>query len=297
MAQVNRKPYDVALSFAGEDRPYVSQVAEYVRKRGLNVFYDSFFEVELWGKDLTETLDTVYRKDAQFVVIFISSSYVKKEWTNFERRSALAAAIRSSSEYVLPVRFDDTDLPGLPPTVAYKDARKLSADALAEMIIAKLGVSGKTHQRDGIIAWRFANNSFVNDLSGEGARRFGGRWNETGVSIIYCSSSYCAAFMELMVHMHTMRLVRGKVAMQLLIPPEVSIRTIYEDSLPKEWRDTDNTRAVGSEWVRSMESCILSAPSAIVPFERILLLNPGHPEFNHIRFGPSEPIHIDPRLF
>ena len=77
MAQVNRKPYDVALSFAGEDRPYVSQVAEYVRKRGLNVFYDSFFEVELWGKDLNETLDTVYRKEAQFVVIFISSSYVK----------------------------------------------------------------------------------------------------------------------------------------------------------------------------------------------------------------------------
>ena len=124
MERASRKQFDVALSFAGEDRPYVSQVAEYVKKRGLNVFYDSFFEVELWGKDLIVTLDNVYRNEAQFVVIFISSAYVKKEWTNFERRSALAAAIKSSSEYVLPVRFDDTDLPGLPPTIAYKDARE-----------------------------------------------------------------------------------------------------------------------------------------------------------------------------
>lgn len=296
MAQIDEKTYDVALSFAGEDRPYVSQVAEYVKNRGLKVFYDSFFDVELWGKDLTETLDSIYRNETRFVIMFVSSSYLKKEWTNFERKSALAAALKYRNEYVLPVRFDDTDLPGLAPVIGYKDARVISADALAEMIIAKVGKPAKAYQRDGITAWRFARSNLIDNLTGREARAIGGRWNSPGVSIIYCSSSYCAAFMEMLVRQVYM--IPGIAAMQLLIPPEVSIRTVYENSLPAAWRNMDEksraaTQDIGSQWVDAMESCILSVPSARVPYERILLLNPLHPEFGHIRVGPSEPVHVE----
>src|SRR4051794_15405750 len=121
MPRARRKRYDVALSFAGEDRPYVNQVAEYVKNRGLHVFYDSFLEVELWGKDLFEILDAAYRKDSKLVVMFVSRAYRKKEWTIFERRSAFAGAQKSRSEYILPVRFDETDLQGLSPSILYQD--------------------------------------------------------------------------------------------------------------------------------------------------------------------------------
>ena len=113
------KTYDVALSFAGEDRPYVRQVAEYLRMRGVRVFYDQFEQTSLWGQDLVEALDRVYRLDSTFVVMFISLAYRDKEWTRHERRSALSAALASPDEYVLPARFDSTELPGLRPSIGY----------------------------------------------------------------------------------------------------------------------------------------------------------------------------------
>ena len=81
--------------------------------------YSSTYQrVELWGRDLIEALDTVYRKDARCVLMFISAAYRNKSWTRHERRSALAAALEHPHEYVLPLRFDDTDLEGLPPTIS-----------------------------------------------------------------------------------------------------------------------------------------------------------------------------------
>lgn len=70
--------YDVALSFAGENREYVEQVAEYLSSNDVAVFYDGFEEVTLWGKDLAEHLDFVYRTGAQFCVMFISKYYAEK---------------------------------------------------------------------------------------------------------------------------------------------------------------------------------------------------------------------------
>src|SRR5256885_1041993 len=109
--------FDVALSFAGEQRSYVSRVADFLRAEKISLFFDEFEQVRLWGKDLVEELDLVYRKDSRFVVMFISADYKSKQWTRHERRSALAAALQPRRAYVLPVRFDDTDLDGLPPTL------------------------------------------------------------------------------------------------------------------------------------------------------------------------------------
>ena len=303
--KARKKAYDFALSFAGEDRFYVSQVAEYIHKRGFDVFYDSFFDVELWGKDLIAEFDKIYRMESHLVILFISRPYLKKEWTTLERRSALAGAMKSASEYVLPVRFDNTELPGLPPTVAYQDARVTSAEALAEMIIKKLNQSGRTpkvtRQKDGLLAWRIGRAQFVSDLDGRGFEITGGRWNNVGISMIYCSSSYCASFMERFVHGGVTLNASDIVATQLLIPPEVSIQTIYEESLPRDWRNRffggpSHTSAIGSEWVQSKTSCVLSVPSTVMPYERVLLLNPLHPEIKKVKVGLSEAVFFDPRL-
>jgi hypothetical protein len=66
----------------------------------------------LWGKDLYEHLDWIYQKAARYCVLFASEAYANKVWTTHERRSAQARALQSNQEYVLPVRFDDTEIPG-----------------------------------------------------------------------------------------------------------------------------------------------------------------------------------------
>jgi hypothetical protein len=131
--------YDVCLSFAGEQRTYVSDVADALRASGIRVFYDQYERAALWGKDLYEHLDWVYRKAARYCLVFISSDYAAKVWTTHERRSAQARALEESREYVLPVRFDNTELPGLPPTVAYVSANELTAEELASLTMRKLG--------------------------------------------------------------------------------------------------------------------------------------------------------------
>ena len=80
--------YDVCLSFAGEQRPYVSEAADALRSFGIRVFYDDYEKAALWGKDLYEHLDWVYRKVARYCLVFISSDYAAKVWTTHERRSA-----------------------------------------------------------------------------------------------------------------------------------------------------------------------------------------------------------------
>lgn len=131
--------YDVCLSYAGEDRVYVGEVHRHLSERGVRVFYDEFEKVDLWGKDLLTHLDDVYRSEARYCVMFISQSYAAKRWTRHERQSAMVRAFEEEREYLLPVRFDDTELPGLRPTVGWLDARRLDAEALATAIIAKIG--------------------------------------------------------------------------------------------------------------------------------------------------------------
>jgi AbiJ-like protein/TIR domain-containing protein len=75
---LNQVVYEVVLSFAGEDRLYVERVAEFLQKHGVKLFYDRYEEVTLWGKDLAEHLDKVYRGSARYCVMFISENYAKK---------------------------------------------------------------------------------------------------------------------------------------------------------------------------------------------------------------------------
>jgi hypothetical protein len=135
--------YDVAFSFAGEDRVYVEAVAENLRTQGIKVFYDAWEEAELWGKNLYTRLDDVYQNQARFTVLFASQHYAEKLWTNHELQSAQARAFREREEYVLPARFDDTQIPGVRSTIAYIDLRRKTPQELAQLIAAKLNCTGR----------------------------------------------------------------------------------------------------------------------------------------------------------
>ncbi|WP_421477657.1 toll/interleukin-1 receptor domain-containing protein [Agrobacterium tumefaciens] len=134
--------FDVALSFAGEDREYVDKVAHYLKDRGIKVFYDLFEEADLWGKDLFVHLSDIYQKRAQYTVMFISKMYAEKLWTNHERRSAQARAFQDAQEYILPARFDDTEIPGVLSTVGYVGLQNRTPEELASLIVKKIVSSG-----------------------------------------------------------------------------------------------------------------------------------------------------------
>lgn len=131
--------FDVALSFAGEDRTYVEEVANVLRQMGFRVFYDKYEAISLWGKDLYAHLREIYFNRARYTVIFISKHYKKKLWSNHERESAQARAFQERKEYILPARFDKTHIPGILPTTGYINLNKISPVNLAEMIKQKIG--------------------------------------------------------------------------------------------------------------------------------------------------------------
>lgn len=130
--------YDIAVSFAGEDRATVEDYVKLLEKKDVKVFYDGNEQADLWGKDLYEKLDLIYRTQARFCVIFISKSYRDKLWTNHERKSAQSRAFKENREYILPVKLDDTEIPGIRETVGYIDLRKTSTEDLANITIKKL---------------------------------------------------------------------------------------------------------------------------------------------------------------
>jgi len=104
---------------------------------GLKPFFDEDAQVDMWGKHLNETLDEIYRNKSRFCVMFISSEYATKMRTSHERRSAQARALKDRSDYLLPARFDDTEIDGLPPTVLYIDLRHRTPEGFAQLIIEK----------------------------------------------------------------------------------------------------------------------------------------------------------------
>ena len=131
--------YDVGLSFAGEQRDYVNDVANDLKARGIHVFFDEFEQSNLWGKNLYEHLSYVYQRMCRYCVVFASKDYAAKAWPTIERQSAQARAIEAKEEYILPARFDDTPIPGILDTVHYIDLRRTSPGTLSDLLAKKLG--------------------------------------------------------------------------------------------------------------------------------------------------------------
>jgi hypothetical protein len=139
--------FDVALSFAGEDRAYVQRVANYLRQQDISLFYDQFNTVDLWGKDLLVELPSIYSTTrSKLVVVFASESYRKKIWTMHELKSAILSGLRTDKEFLLPARFDDVTLPGVSESISWVDLHNLSPEHLGEMIIKKLTGDANSQQ-------------------------------------------------------------------------------------------------------------------------------------------------------
>jgi RES domain-containing protein len=140
-----------------------------------------------------------------------------------------------------------------------------------------------------IPAWRVCREMFA-DLSGEGARRYGGRWNSPGLPVVYLAEHSALAVLEIRVHLDLPPdlLPDDYVLMQAELPdepPEI-VTSVPADA-----------RAAGDEWLRSNRTAVLRVPSAIVPNAANLLLNPRHPRAAEARIVRTVRFGFDARLW
>ena len=135
--------WDVALSFAGAQREYVGQVAAALKARGVRCFYDADEQARLWGTHLAEELPRIYARESAAVVVFVSADYAG-DWTRLERRAAFSRAVVEAGVYVLPARFDDSEMPGLLPDVMAVDLRRYTPGQFANLVAEKLADLGIT---------------------------------------------------------------------------------------------------------------------------------------------------------
>lgn len=136
--------YDIAISFAGEQRSIAESLATRLDASGYSVFYDYFEQAELWGSDLSILLASVYSSEARFCLVIVSEDYLKKEWTNFERQHAISRFMKSHSDYILCLKTDDTSLPGLPDVTGYISLVSHSKDDVFKLLLQKLGKPNHT---------------------------------------------------------------------------------------------------------------------------------------------------------
>lgn len=138
-----RFKYDVCVSFAGEVRAIVKEVVSSLKRRRIKPFYDADEQANLLGKDLLTFLDEVYRKKARFCIMFVSEHYPVKQWTIHERKSIQARMFESKDDYLIPVRLDNTEVPGVLSTLGYIDGRSISPSEIAALIQQKVRGTAK----------------------------------------------------------------------------------------------------------------------------------------------------------
>lgn len=132
--------YEVAVSFAEEDRAVAEEFADLLSSKKIKVLLDEYkaSEAPLWGKDPLDHLVNIYARKARYCVLFISQHYPLKRWTEEERTSAQERAFRDANQYILPIRLDDAEVQGMNETPAYRDLRQDSMESLVNWLEGKL---------------------------------------------------------------------------------------------------------------------------------------------------------------
>jgi RES domain-containing protein len=149
-----------------------------------------------------------------------------------------------------------------------------------------------------ISAWRILHAKYSRDaFSGEGAFKYGGRWNSTSVRVVYTAQSIALATLEILA---------GGAPMSML-GDFVKIPVDFDDSsvhslvkLPEHWNaypPSRKTKEIGDTWVKESKSVVLKVPSAIIREEFIYIINPLHQNAHKsLHIGTTQKFHVDTRI-
>lgn len=149
-----------------------------------------------------------------------------------------------------------------------------------------------------MLLYRLTRCIYANDLSGFGARLYGGRWNSEGKAMLYLASSRSLAVLEALVHLPP-AYVPDEYCMVTMEVPD-NFAAVDEKLLPENWQDfpdMDALKQIGNMFLSERKNLLLKVPSAIVNEEFNYLLNPSHSEAGKIRIKNVQPFSFDNRLF
>lgn len=146
-------------------------------------------------------------------------------------------------------------------------------------------------------AWRIARERY-DPLSGEGARRFGGRWNSPGRPVVYAAGHAALAVLEALVWTDPEDLPDDLRLYEIEIVGRPRPAVVHAADLPPDWTVVGSAAciAVGDHWLAEGTRLALRVPSAILPEESNLLINPLHPAAKDLRVVDSRPFRFDVRL-
>jgi RES domain-containing protein len=147
-------------------------------------------------------------------------------------------------------------------------------------------------------AWRLVKKRHAGSaFDGEGARRFGGRWNSPGTSVVYASETRALCLLEVLAGLRSVTPLQAYVVIPATFDDAV-LADLPAERLPAAWRQSPphpNTQRIGDEWADRQQSAVLRVPSVLVPDEFNYLLNPAHSDFARIEIGAAEELTIDSR--
>ncbi|MFD0792989.1 RES family NAD+ phosphorylase [Mucilaginibacter litoreus] len=149
-----------------------------------------------------------------------------------------------------------------------------------------------------MILYRIAKCNYINDLTGTGARLYGGRWNTEGRSMVYLASSRALAVLEVLVHLQPLFTPTDFCLAEIKVPDN-DILTLDVNSLPHNWKDISPPAAlkqIGNQFIKETKHLMMKVPSVVVPQEFNYLLNPWHPDIKKVSIANIQPFNFDDRL-
>lgn len=150
-----------------------------------------------------------------------------------------------------------------------------------------------------MIAFRIVKAKYEQDLSGHGAELWGGRWNYPGTPVIYASEHASLALLEILAWTALSQLLKANFSLLTLEIPEPSQRQVNLIDLPAEWYYPEHetgTQQIGQDWTEMNQTLILKVPSAILPIENNILINPKHLLMKAVVISHISEISFDPRV-
>ncbi len=152
-----------------------------------------------------------------------------------------------------------------------------------------------------LIAYRICKTKYAATwFDGEGAYRFGGRWNSRGTRLLYTAGSLSLAALEMLVHLNDEEILLAYSYANAEFDENLILSVEDFRSLPENWSDSPpplEIQRIGDEWAREQVSVVLKVPTSILPVEFNYLINVQHPEFSKVKLGEPQTFNFDERLY
>ena len=146
--------------------------------------------------------------------------------------------------------------------------------------------------------FRICNTHYSEDISGTGAKLYGGRWNSKGIAMLYASEHISLSVLEMLVQNRFTDFATDLNLIHLAFADTLSVKEVKNSKLKTDWiNDFEYTRFMGDQFIKAGTHAILKVPSAVIKEEHNFIINPSHSDFMKIKITQTVSFSTDKRLF